>query len=236
MHARSNENAQEAFQFLAMGAVVVLFVRMAYLGVLRLVNSSLDDPLSMAIADLDHGYLLADHGTMVMDSMAPSGRLALALLLTLLGSTILSLVAAGLAKLTKLDVLRSTVLGARSGLVIFGSWSLYAALTLPPHCATVQKDGILMTQRPAFLGELTLPLKANELFIPWSTITSIETRSIARQFKGCGSEECVVIVVGDMVHSIAGLLPEGRDCTGSIQAARTSTERLARALRNALPH
>jgi hypothetical protein len=232
MRARLNENAQEAIQFLMLGAGLVLLIRLAYLGALRWSMAGATDPLHLAMSEYQNGYLLSDPGSMVVYGMPIGGRLALALLLALMAGTAFAVIGSILAGALGMDKIRLAVQGARTGLVLAGAWGLYAALTLPPGLATIGTEGVVLRDRPAFLGELSWPLSAAEQTIAWEAITSIEARSVASSSNGCGTEERVVLVTGDALIPIASIVPEGRSCNEAMHAARTSAEHLASTLRS----
>jgi len=233
MPTRIDENAQEALQFLMLGSGIVLGSRLLYIGALYFSNSAEPDALQEAISAFGHGYLLSGGRTMVVQGMAPGGRLAMALILSLLGGIALALISAGMARILKANSLRWAVLGARAGLVIAGAWGLYAALTVPPVSTVVREDGILLRSRPAFLGALSWPVPAHETFLSWESIEAIDTRSQASSYEGCGTHEQVVAISGGEYHALAGMTPEGRDCNDALHSARAETKDLVAVL-NAL--
>jgi hypothetical protein len=226
MRTRIDENAQEALQFLMLGSGIVLGARLLYLGALHFVNSTGPDALHLAIANFDHGYLLGGNSTLVVQGMAPGGRLAMALVLSIIGGIVLALIGGGMARIFKADGRRWAVLGARAGLVIAGAWGVYAALTLPPVCTVVREDGVLLRSRPAFLGALSWPVLPQETFLSWESIEAIETRSVASGYDGCGSHEQVVALSGSSTYALAGLIPEGRDCNEALHSAQAETKDL----------
>jgi hypothetical protein len=230
MRTRIDENAQEALQFLMLGSGIVLGARLLYLGALYLLSNNEPDALHEAISAFGHGYLLSDPRTMVVQGMAPGGRLAMALVLSLMGGISLALIGGVMARLFKADGVRWAVLGARAGLVIAGAWGLYAALALPPASTVVQDDGLLLRSRPAFLGALSWPAPPQETLLTWERIEAIETRSQASSYEGCGSHEQVVAVSKGTMYPLAGLTPEGRDCNEALHSARSETKELVVAL------
>jgi len=227
MGMRLNDNAQEALQFLMLGSGIVLGVRLAYLGAVQLLVDRSDDPLAASVQAFNHGYLLADANTIVVLGMNIGGRMALAFVLALLVGTLLALLGGLLARMFKREVLPLAVGLGRAGLLIAGVWGLFAAFTLPPVTTTVDADGLVLGRRPAFMGELSWPLPASRERLVWSEITAIDARTSASSAVGCGSLEEVVATVNGRMHTIAGLVPEGRDCNEALHFARSHTEQLA---------
>lgn len=236
MRARIDDNAHEALQFLMLGSAIVLGARLLFLAAIHFYNGSGTGPVDEAIAGFAQGYLLGEGRTMVVHGMAPGGRLALALLFTVLGGITFAVVAWILSRLLKSDGIRWAVLGARIGLVVTGAWGLYSALSLPPATAHVQENGILLRSRSAFLGELSWPVPSQELLLPWDSIEGIETRSVASSYEGCGSREQVVAMQAGVAYPLAALVPEGRDCNEALHNARGSTTQLASALSSLIPN
>jgi len=234
MRLRLNDNTQEALQFLVLGSGIVLGGRLAYLGALKALERTSNDPLDAAIAAFGQGYLLANERTAVLEGMDPGGRAALAFVLALATGAVLAVLGYAVARMLRRDAIRAAVIGGRTGLLLAGMWGLFAALALPPVSATIGEEGIVLRSRPAFLGELSLPAPAQERIVLWSAITEVGTRSIASRFDGCGSRERVVVLVGTEVVHIAGRLPSGPDCNDALHAARNDAERLATEVRRSL--
>lgn len=227
MGTRLNDNAKEALQFLMLGSGIVLGLRLAYLGVVQLLMDRSDDPLAASVQAFSHGYLLSGTNIIVVLGMNIGGRIALAFVLALLVGILLALIGGVLARLFRREVLPLAVGLGRTGLLLAGAWGLFAAFALPPMTTTVEPDGLLLGRRPAFMGELSLPLPASKERLPWSEISTIEVRTSASIAVGCGSLEEVVASVNGRSYTIAGLVPEGRNCNEALHFARSHTEQLA---------
>lgn len=230
MGTRLNDNVQEALQFLMLGSGIVLGSRLAYLGVAQLLMDRTDDPLAASVQAFGHGYLLADANTLVVLGMNIGGRMALAFVLALLAGILMALLGVVLARLFNRAMIPFAVGLGRAGLLVAGAWGLFAAFALPPITTTVESDGLLLSTRPAFLGELSWPLPASAQKLAWTEITAIEARTSASSAVGCGSWVEVVVTVVGTTHSIAGIVPEGRDCNEALHFARWHTEQLAQVL------
>ena len=81
MRIRLDDNAQEAFQFLVLGAGGLLLMRVLYHGVEgTLLAPDETSPLEQAIAVFRDGYLLREHNLLVTGGSGIGGRLAMAFL------------------------------------------------------------------------------------------------------------------------------------------------------------
>lgn len=227
MGARLNDNVQEALQFLALGSGLVLGARLIYLGVARVIIQAEDDPLTVCARPFHQGYLLSEPGTMVVLGLNLGGRIALALVFALLGGLILALLGSALARIARKETLPWAVGLGRVGLLLAGVWGIYAAFALPPVTTRVVKNGLVFTERAAFLGEISWPYPARTLELPWGEMTTIEARTSALRASGCGSMEEVVVFVDGSARTIAGLVPEGSDCNEAVHFARAHTRQLA---------
>lgn len=227
MAARLNDNVQEALQFLMLGSGIVLGARLAYLGALHLLVDHTTDPLATTVRAFGRGYLLADADTIVVLGMNIGGRMALAFVLALMVGILLALLGFVLARMFTRDVLPLTVGLGRAGLLIAGVWGSFAAFALPPVTTTLEAEGLVLSRRPAFMGELSWPLPASKERFAWSEISSIDARTSASSAVGCGSLEEVVATVNGQRLTLAVLVPEGRDCNEALHFARSHTEQLA---------
>lgn len=230
MCTRLNENAQEAFQFLFLGSGIVLGSRLAYQGVAHLLTDRSGDALATTAIIFGRGYLLTDANTLVVLGMNVGGRMALAFIVALLAGLLMALLGTFVARMLERAALPMLVGFGRGGLLLGGVWGLFAAFALPPTTTTVDQHGLTLSERPAIFGEISWPFGLRTHAIPWSSITSIEARTMANTAVGCGSLEIVVAVAEGTSHIIAGIVPEGRDCSEALHEARSHTEQLARVL------
>lgn len=227
MGTSRNDTTREALQFLMLGSSIVLVARLAYLGIGQLLEHKTENHLAATVQAFGHGYLLADANTTVVLGMNIGGRMALAFVLALFMGILLALLGVVLARLFKREMLPVAVGLGRAGLLVAGTWGLFAAFALPPATTTVEAEGLVLKRRPAFMGELSWPLPASSMRFAWSEITAIQVRTSASSAVGCGSLEEVVATVNGQMHTIAGLVPEGRDCNEALHFARSHTEQLA---------
>jgi len=230
MHARLNETAKEALQFLTLGSGIVLALRLAYLGVAHLLGDRSADPLTIIAVAFGRGYLLADANTLVVLGMNVGGRMALAFIVALLNGLLMAILGILLARVFKYSTLSMAVGLGRVGLLVGGAWGLFAAFALPPKTTAVDERGLTFRERPAILNEISWPYPSRTNSISWSSINAIEARTIANHAVGCGSLEVVVAVMDGTTKIVAGIVPEGRDCNDALHEARSYTEQLAQVL------
>ncbi len=236
MRATLNDNAREAFQFLMIGAGLVLVGRGLYWAAGRWWQDGDPTALARAAGIFQDGYLVGND-TMVAGGAGIGGRLALAAVMALACGGLLALAGGGMARLARRSPLHVAVRWARAGLLIAGMWGMYAALFLPPRSTRWTEEGPVLRERPALLGELSLPWPARDLILPWRSIGSIHARSIASSFQGCGTMEQVIATSPDGDHVLAAIAPAGSDCESArgdaaanahALAALLETERIAR--------
>lgn len=159
MRPRLHENAQEALQFLALGAGIVLVIRLA----IALIVHWSDGPgneLEEAMAPFHNGHPLVDRGSVVLGGLAIIPRLAVALLFTLGCGVLGALLTVPLGRVIGASGIRSAVVGSRVGLLLGGAWAIYCLLCLPPRQTRITADGLALTERPAFLRTVPLPFAA----------------------------------------------------------------------------
>ncbi|MEO8590884.1 MAG: hypothetical protein ABI432_16020 [Flavobacteriales bacterium] len=224
-----DENTRDALQFVLLGAGILLVLRLLVAGAGLLIDAPTGDPDSI-IATFRNGYLLGDPGVLVTGGMALPGRLAIAGLSALSGGLALAVVFALFARILRRDMRKSAVLGGRTGLLLVALWGLYASLLLPVRSAHISDEGITIKQRGTILDVLILPWRAEELTIPWNSITGIEHRSIASSMPRGGTQELVVVLTGESEHIIAAVTPRGPDLEAATRDAVERTTRLAGSL------
>ncbi|MBK7383598.1 MAG: hypothetical protein IPI81_09720 [Flavobacteriales bacterium] len=171
------DNAREAFQFLALALGAILLLRLAHWGLESGLAPPLTTALSVSIAGLRYGYLIGDHSTWVVGGQDLPGRLALAVLLSLVGG----LGGAALGWLVKRGWnpkrWRPVVVGARAGIVVSLVCGFACALFVPPVSVSLSDEGPVLIQRPEFFHTLGLPFAPERTLIPWSTVIAAEVHT-----------------------------------------------------------
>ena len=229
MGLRIDDNSREAFQFLLLGAGIVLLLRAGLWALDQAAGPGADDLVGSVADATRNGYLVAP-GTLVIDGTDLAGRLALATLFAVATGVLASLLGGGVANLLRREALRGAVRGARWGLLLGGAWGLYAVLFLPPAAAHIGDTAIRLQHRPALLGTLALPWPATERHIAWSAVEHLGTRSVGNGLLWQEwREEAYVTLAGEEV-AIAACTPTGSDRA----EARAQAQRLMAALAEAL--
>ncbi len=224
MFPRVDDNSQEAFQFLSLGAGIVLLLRLVWWLVDRQLTGGGTGPDDLFEA-LRNGYLVGPD-TVVAGGVSLPGRLAIAALTTLAGGLILSVAGGWLARGLHGEPIRAAVRGARWGMLVVGAWALYAVLFLPPVSARISEEGVRIRQRSALLGEVALPLTASERMIPWSELGIVEARTVSSGYQGCNTQEEVVLRMEQEDIVLARIVPGTKDCATSTALARQHMQRL----------
>lgn len=212
------DNAREAFQFLAIGAGVVLAIRLAIALVVLIASTTEADPLIAAIANYRNGYALLDPHTLVVGGMAMMPRVAVAILSIVITALVSSTSGSLISTLIRRSAIKGAVLGARIGMVLSTGWVIYALLALPPVSVQVGAHGLTVVERYSFLGALSYPLGWDERVINWSDVEIIadqaETDSSMRN-----KAQVVMVSSGTEWIRIAQLM-DGflRSDTGSLDA------------------
>lgn len=224
------DNTRDALHFVALGAGVLLVLRLLVAGVQLLLDAPLTADLPALLTMFRNGYLLHDPNTLVIGGMELPGRLAVAGVFAAFTGIVLAIAFGSIAHATGHVARKSAIRGGRAGLLLAAAWGLYAALILPPSSVRVQPQGLLFADRPALLNAMSLPWPGHEHMVPWTAISTIEQRAIARSLNGCGTQEQVVALTNESVLVIADVVPRGPDCEASLRDARERTARLAELL------
>lgn len=205
------ENAREAFQFLLLGAGIVLALRLLWALPAAFPTAPDAEPLARASAPFAAAYPLLPHGTMALEDLEPLPRIAIAVLFTLACGAVMAVIGATLAGAARQDALRASVLTGRTGLILGAMWGLWCLLAVPVASSTVETDGLHLKGHRSFLGSLPLPFTASEEVIPWDEIEGVEVldRSTA---KGCGTAFDVTARTKGMERPIAAQPAGMRDC------------------------
>jgi hypothetical protein len=230
MRFRLDDNSQEAFQFLAIGAGMVLLARLAFWGVDRMVGGHASDALEVAIEATRNGFLLP-RNTLVVGASELTGRLAMAALLTLITASLAAAVGGAVAALLGASRTRAAVRSARWALLLAGAWCLYAVLFLPPASTRIDADGLVLTERRMLLGEIAWPLSARSRTLPWHEVDLLQPRSVSTAMHGCGSMEELVLHTQEERLVVARIIPSGGNCADDRAMASMRMEQLASGLK-----
>ncbi len=164
------DNAREAFQFLALGAGIVLAIRLV-VAAFGLWSGHVNvDPLAEACAPFRNGYPLVGKHTLVVGGLPVIPRLAVAGLFVLLCGAALALLVWPIGKVFKWQGRPTFVMGGRTGLLLGGAWAVYCLLGLPAERAEVRQKEIVLQSRTAFLGVIPWPLPGTEVHLPLVSI------------------------------------------------------------------
>lgn len=229
MGARLDDTAREALQFLLLGAGSILLGRLLYSGSYHHLDPSGLGTEAEALAPFRNGYLLTEGHTLVANAIAVEGRMALAALLTLLFGCAVAAVVWVIARLIKAPARRSVLTGVRFALATSSLWCLYAALFLPPAATHIEVDGLRIVKRPAFLGQLSLPLVPERMLLSWEDVRSVGVRRTADPLNADGERVQVIVVHGTRSIVVADLALHGT--YGNVGAATEDCQRLATLLR-----
>jgi hypothetical protein len=231
MRANLDDTAREALQFLLLGAGVVLLARLAHAGLVLYLDRSQAGALEAAAAPFGQGYLLPGGRTTVAGAIAPAGRLALGALLTLIAGAVAAVVVGAVVRLARMPLRNTLWPATRAAMALTGLWCLHAVLMLPPAATRITDSGIEVVQRRAFLGQVSWPLPARTVFVPWADITRTATQTTADALAPRGERYEVVVDhrAGSVV--VADLAPEGGDASAARHQALEACHQLEAALR-----
>lgn len=201
------ENAREAFQFLSIGAGVVLLIRLAVWLIGRIADTPDADPLIAAIANYRNGYLLLDPNTLVVGGMAMIPRVAVAVLFVLATALIAAVFGYVMTRLIRRTAMNGAVQGARLGLLLSTGWVIYVLLALPPVSVRVDANDLSILTRPSFLHAIAYPFGSSERVINWSDIDFIRHQPETHTKQPDRTQQVVVISGTEMIR-IAQLMDE----------------------------
>lgn len=213
------ENAREAFQFLLLGAGIVLALRLLWALPAAFPSAPDVEPLARAWAPFAAAYPLLPHGTMAVEDLEPLPRIAIAVLFTLICGAVMAVMGAIIAGAARQDALRASVLTGRTGLILGGMWGLWCLLAVPVASSTVETDGLHLKGHRSFLGSLPLPLTASEEVIPWNEIEGIHVLD-KNTVKGCGTAFEVLARAKGVERPIAAQPAGMGDCDRTLARQR----------------
>ncbi len=226
MRYKLEDNTQEAFQFLLLGAAIVLVLR-AVIGLAGLwMGGHIDEALVGSIAEHRSGFILTDPLTIVAGGMDIYGRLAYAALLTLIAGVAGSVGGAALSRIFNGPTIPWAVAGARAGLIIMAAAGLYSALFLPAHTVTITPHAAMIHKRATLPGGLALPWTVENTEVAWQTVTGIRQRVRDHGPQACGIQQETVLISNEGIHLLARSVPSGVDCDESIADHRERAQRL----------
>ncbi|MDQ3101028.1 MAG: hypothetical protein M3R08_06550 [Bacteroidota bacterium] len=229
MKLKLEDNTQEAFQFLLLGAAIVLIVRAAIAGIGLWLESGSESALIEATAAYRNNFLLNNRNVIVIGGMDLFGRLSVALVLSIGAGIAGSLIAAGIARAFNRPMLPAAVLGARFGLIITLAITIYSGLFLPARSAELSDQGMRIIDRRSLPGGLSVPFSGNEELIQWKEISHLEQRS-GSENTGCGVREEVLLHSDQAGRTIASEIPSGKDCDQAIAVAKRNGKILMEAI------
>lgn len=230
MKLKLEDNTQEAFQFLMLGAAIVLVIRALIAGIGLWLESGTSHELADAVSAYRNSYLLHKGNVIVIGGMDIFGRLSFAFLLAVIAGILGSIIGAGIAKLLKRSSLSAAVQGARFGLLIVFAVATYSALFLPARAVELTDEGALFLERPSLPGGSSFPLPAKSELITWDRVKDLQLHSRAEGIQGCGVHEEVILRSDQRQRIVAVAIPSGNDCDQAIGEAQGNAERLIKAI------
>ncbi len=222
-----NANAQEAFQFLALGAGIVLVLRLLVMA-LGLWSDNGSGELEQAMAPFRNGYPLIGRDVVVLGGLAIIPRIAVGLLFVLLCGVLSALFIWPLGRLLGWNGLRSAVIGSRAGLLLGGAWAIYCLLCLPPRQTRITSTEVERTDRTAFLSTIPLPFAGHSTHWSKDEIDGYGAEQ-ADQGKDASGHRVVMHARGAVVPIAWHMDPDG-DRDGVDMRQRAEAKRLANAL------
>ena len=220
-----DDNTRDALHFVLLGSGVLLLLRLIVAGIGLLLEAPFESDLTESIAGFRNGYLLSDPGILVSGGMELPGRLAAAVILSVVAGIVGAILFSLVARISRGDARRAAVQGARAGSILMLVWALYAAFFLPPLSARVDEGGITVTERVSLSDGISWPWPASGTMIPWKEISSVEHRSAVRSVP-CWSHENVVITTREGEHVIASITPQGAECQAAQNEAAARSKHL----------
>jgi hypothetical protein len=229
MRFKLEDNTQEAFQFILLGAAIVLVLRLAIHGAGLLVSAGDPDMLNELSAHYRNDYVITDPTVLVSGGMDITGRLSFAALLAMGAAILGGAIGWFAARSTGGDTVKVAVRAARLGLLTVLVPLLYSALLLPPGSVELTPEEAIVRRR-ASVGGLGMPWPAREERIPWSSVSSVQQRRIANT-GACGVMVETVLHTPDAIIPMTRTAPGGRDCDAAIAGAGQMSTRLAQLVR-----
>lgn len=220
------DNAREAFQFLALGAGALLVVRLAIAALQLAIAPDATDTLGTATAPFRIGYPLVGESTLVIERMGATPRIAIGALFMLVVGAVLAIAAAFIGAATKWGALRATVLGARVGLVLGGTWASWCLLAFPAHHVVVSDTGLVRHDSRAFIGVLALPFTEVERSNPWQEVQALSQTAHATIGQRCAEIEEVRALLPEGSVIIACAAPDDGECATVLVKQKAQAERL----------
>lgn len=219
------DNAREAFQFLALGAAMVLLVRLILLVLTAGSSPPSGDALQSAIAPFRDGYPLLAADAFPLRNVHPAPRIAEGGLFTLLSGTLCALPCL-LVGLFRSDLLRKAMVhGGRIGLILGGGWAIWCVCAQPAGICVVRSSGLVLREGVPLMQAIPLPFTLNEHRVDWGRIQAID-RSERSHSLGCGTTQHLRIRLADEILFIAETpMPEG-ECDAAIALQRNQMDQL----------
>ncbi|MCB9184242.1 MAG: hypothetical protein H6591_10010 [Flavobacteriales bacterium] len=224
------ENAREAVQFLALGAGIVLGIRVVIALLGSLPASPEDGSLTAALAPYRADYPLLPAQTVAVEAQAPLPRIAIASLLVLLSGAAFGLLGGALGALLRKRPLALAVLLARGGLLLAMAWALFCLLARPARSTTIASDGLHLHEHVCFLGSIPLPFGEHERIIPWRDAMHI---AVAEEpgTSACGTTIVITAQVSGVPVPIAMQPVPVSDCAREIALQRANAAIIVREIK-----
>ena len=222
------DNAKEALQFLVLGALAIVALRLLYAGALHALAPDASDGIGTMVAPYRSGYLLHDQHTIVLGGKGLFVRIAVGALFTVASGAVLALLGAIIAKALGGNSQRTAVRSARAGLAVAALYVVVSAFALPPRSIVISKHALILHDRASLMDVLGAPWPCAVDTIALEIVTGIEVREIARSFGACGSDAHVTVTT-TMGRVIDVPPPAG---AASCEEARAHADGLAGVIRS----
>lgn len=224
------ENAREAVQFLALGAGIVLGIRVVIALLVSLPASPADGSLIAALAPYRSGYPLLPAQAVAVEALEPLPRIAIASLLVLLSGVAFGVLGGALGALLRRSPLALAVLLGRVGLLLAAAWAMFCLLALPARSTVIAPDGLHLREHVCFLGSIPLPFSANERIIAWRDAMPI---AVAEEpgTSVCGTTIVITARVAGVPVPIARQPIPATDCAREIALQRANAAIIVREIK-----
>lgn len=184
MRWRLDDNERGAFNYLLGGLALVLVAKGVSVG-LDLWSAPTSAELEVLVP-FRQGYLLHDPFLVVSTGTGRAGRIAAALVWSVVAALAAGTVTAGITLLT--GKLRKTIVlvVGRTALVLALGWGLYTALFVPVCTVRTTEAGIRVREHVRAVGDIPLPFGTREHTVPFDSVQSVTVERVSSR-TGCES-------------------------------------------------